>query len=45
MSGRVAADAERELARAHAAVVRAGALRADIGPGPITYAEVAQALA
>ena len=41
----LAADAEREFARADAAVVDPGALRADIGPGPITYAEVAEALA
>jgi 5'-nucleotidase len=43
--GRLIADAERELAGADAAVVSPGALRADIGPGPITYAEVAEALA
>jgi 5'-nucleotidase len=43
--GRLAAEAERELAGADAAVVSAGALRADIDPGPITYAEVAEALA
>jgi 5'-nucleotidase len=43
--GRLAADAEREFARADAAVVSPGALRADIDPGPITYAEVAEALA
>jgi 5'-nucleotidase len=43
--GRLAADAEREYARADAAVVDAGALRADIDPGPITYADVAEALA
>jgi 5'-nucleotidase len=43
--GALAADAEREFARADAAVVDPGALRADIGPGPVTYAEVAEALA
>ena len=43
--GRVAAEAERELAGADAAVASPGALRADIGPGPITYGEVAEALA
>ena len=43
--GRLAADAEREFARTDAAVVDGGALRADIDPGPITYAEVAEALA
>ena len=43
--GALAADAERELARADAAVVDPGALRADIGPGPVTYAEVAEAFA
>ena len=43
--GRLAADAEREYAGADAAVVDAGALRADIDPGPITYADVAAALA
>ena len=43
--GRLAAEAEREYARADAAVVDAGALRADIDAGPITYAEVAEALA
>jgi len=43
--GTLAADAEREFARADAAVVDPGALRADIGPGPVTYAEVAEALA
>ena len=43
--GRLAADAEREYARADAALVDAGALRADIDAGPITYAEVAEALA
>jgi 5'-nucleotidase len=43
--GALAADAERDFARADAAVVDPGALRADIGPGPVTYAEVAEALA
>ncbi len=43
--GRLAADAEREFARTEAAVVNRGALRADIAPGPITYGEVAEALA
>jgi 5'-nucleotidase len=43
--GGVAARAEREYARADAAVVDAGALRADIDAGPITYADVAEALA
>jgi 5'-nucleotidase len=43
--GRLAADAEREFARTDVAVVSGGALRADIDPGPITYAELAEALA
>jgi 5'-nucleotidase len=43
--GRLAADAEREFAGTDAAVVSHGALRADIGPGPITYGELAEALA
>ena len=43
--GRLAADAEREFAKTDAAVVDQGALRADIDPGPITYGEVAEALA
>jgi 5'-nucleotidase len=43
--GRLAAEAERQFAGTDAAVVSAGALRADIAPGPITYAEVAEALA
>jgi 5'-nucleotidase len=43
--GRLAADAEREFARTDAAVVNRGALRADIDAGPITYADVAEALA
>jgi 5'-nucleotidase len=43
--GRLVADAERAFARTDAAVVNRGALRADIEVGPITYAEVAEALA
>jgi 5'-nucleotidase len=43
--GRLAAEAEREFAGTDAAVVNRGALRADIDPGPITYGEVAEALA
>jgi 5'-nucleotidase len=43
--GRLAAGAEREFAKTDAAVVDPGALRADIDPGPITYGEVAEALA
>jgi 5'-nucleotidase len=43
--GRLAAEAERAFARTDAAVVEPGALRADIAAGPITYAEVAEALA
>jgi 5'-nucleotidase len=43
--GRLVADAERAFARTDAAVVSRGALRADIGAGPITYAELAAALA
>ena len=43
--GRLTADAEREFAGADAAVVSHGALRADIDTGPITYADVAEALA
>jgi 5'-nucleotidase len=43
--GRLVADAERELARTDAAVVNHGALRADIYAGPITYGDVAEALA
>ena len=39
------ADAERALARTDVAVVSRVALRADIDRGPITYAEVAEALA
>jgi 5'-nucleotidase len=43
--GRLAADAEREFARTDAAVVNHGALRGDIDPGPVTYGDVAEALA
>jgi 5'-nucleotidase len=43
--GRLAAEAERAFAGADAAVVSPGALRADIDPGPITYGELADALA
>ena len=43
--GRLVADAEREFAGTDAAVVSNGALRADIDPGPITYGELAEALA
>jgi 5'-nucleotidase len=43
--GRLTADAERAFARTDAAVVSPVALRSDIGPGPITYGEVAEALA
>lgn len=43
--GALAADAERKLAGIDAAVVDPGPMRADIGPGPVTYAEVAEALA
>jgi 5'-nucleotidase len=43
--GRLAVEAEREFAGTDAALMSAGALRADIDPGPITYGEVAQALA
>jgi 5'-nucleotidase len=43
--GRLVADAEREFAETDAAVVSHGALRADIDAGPITYGEVAEALA
>ena len=43
--GRLAAEAERAFAGTDAAVVSHGALRADIDPGPITYGEVAEALA
>jgi 5'-nucleotidase len=43
--GQLTADAERAYAHADAAVVDPGALRADIDAGPITYAEVCEALA
>jgi len=43
--GSVTADAERALAGTDVAVVSGVALRADIDRGPITYAEVAEALA
>ena len=43
--GQLAADAEREFAGADAAVVGQVAVRADIDAGPITYGEVAEALA
>ena len=43
--GRLVADAERAFAGTDAAVVNRGALRADIGAGPITHAELAEALA
>ena len=43
--GRLVADGERAFARTDAAVVSPGALRADIDAGPITYAELAEALA
>jgi 5'-nucleotidase len=43
--GELAADAQRQFARADAAVVDPRAMRADIDPGPVTYAEVAEAFA
>jgi len=43
--GSVTAEAERALAGTDVAVVSGVALRADIDRGPITYAEVAEALA
>jgi 5'-nucleotidase len=43
--GQLVADGERAFARTDAAVVSPGALRADIDAGPITYAELATALA
>ena len=43
--GRLVAEGERAFARTDAAVVSPGALRADIDAGPITYAELAEALA
>ena len=42
--GRLTVEAERALAGADAAVASPGALRADIGAGPVTFGEVAQAL-
>ena len=39
------ASAERAFAEADAAVVKPVSLRADIDAGPVTYAEVAEALA
>jgi 5'-nucleotidase len=43
--GQLVAEAERAFARADAAVVGPGALRADVDAGPITYADVAGVLA
>ena len=43
--GRLVAEGERAFARTDAAVVSPGALRADVDAGPITYAELATALA
>jgi 2',3'-cyclic-nucleotide 2'-phosphodiesterase (5'-nucleotidase family) len=43
--GSLTADAERAFAGTDVAVVSGVALRADIDPGPITYGEVAEALA
>ena len=43
--GTLAVDAEREFGHADAAVVDPGAMRADIDPGPVTYAELAEAFA
>jgi 5'-nucleotidase len=43
--GDLAAEAQRAFAEADVAVVNPGSLRADIGAGPITYAELAEALA
>jgi 5'-nucleotidase len=43
--GQLAADAERKLAGTDAAVVDQVAERADIDAGPITYGEIAEALA
>jgi 5'-nucleotidase len=43
--GQLVAEAERAFARADAAVVSPGALRADVDAGPITYADVAGVLA
>ena len=43
--GELVAKGERAFARTDVALVSPGALRADIGAGPITYAELARALA
>ena len=43
--GQLVAEAERALAGTDVAVVAPGALRGDIDSGPVTYAEVARALA
>jgi 2',3'-cyclic-nucleotide 2'-phosphodiesterase (5'-nucleotidase family) len=43
--GRLVAEAQRAFARADVGVVKPVSLRADIDAGPVTYAEVAEALA
>jgi 5'-nucleotidase len=43
--GQLVATAERAFAETDVAVVKPVSLRADIGAGPVTYAEVAEALA
>jgi 2',3'-cyclic-nucleotide 2'-phosphodiesterase (5'-nucleotidase family) len=43
--GQLVADAERAYAGTDVAVVKPVSLRADIDAGPVTYAEVAEALA
>jgi 5'-nucleotidase len=43
--GQLVANAEQAFARADVAVVKPVSLRADIDAGPVTYAEVAEALA
>jgi 5'-nucleotidase len=43
--GQLVADAERAFARTDVGVVKPVSLRADVDAGPITYAEVAEALA
>lgn len=43
--GQLVADAQRAFARTDVAVVNPGSLRADIDAGPVTYGEVAEALA
>jgi 5'-nucleotidase len=43
--GRLAADAQRAFAHADLAVVNSGSLRADIDAGPVTHAELFEALA